>query len=285
MLAIFEGMALIKFDRDSKVLWTYAAGCHHDLSVTPAGQIYVLTSETRDGIIDNGIALLDEKGRELNNLSLLDCLRASPYASLQAWLPKHGDVLHANAVKLLDGRHADKVPAFADGNLLVSILELNTIAVVDPEAKTIPWALTGLTKAQHEPTLLANGNLLVFDNRGGGRLVARVGNQSIHTGDRVAIPADRRPKVLLGMVRLGAAPAEWEYPYHRNRQRARLRDHTGWPRRLGVCQSPPIRRKRRAHGRGALRGGAPGPGLCCLLAWDRGEIDVLAWGRCARLVE
>lgn len=168
VLAIFEGMALIKLDKDSKVLWTYAAGCHHDLSVTPAGQVYVLTSEMRDGMIDNGVALLDQNGRELKRLSLLDCLRASPYASLQAWLPKRGDVLHTNAVKRLDGTHADKVPAFADGNLLVSMLELNTIAVVDPEMKTMPWALTGLTKAQHEPTLLANGNLLVFDNRGAG---------------------------------------------------------------------------------------------------------------------
>jgi hypothetical protein len=168
LLAIFEGMALIKLDRNSNVLWTYAAGCHHDLSVVPKGGIYVLTSEERDGIIDNGIAFLDDDGKELRRISILDCFRQSPYAPLLEWMPKHGDVLHVNAVKLLDGSHAGSNPAFAGGNLLISVLTLNAIAVVDFDNKTVPWALTGLTKAQHEPTLLSNGNLLVFDNRGAG---------------------------------------------------------------------------------------------------------------------
>lgn len=63
LLAIFEGMALIKIDTNSNVIWSYAAGCHHDMQVLPDGTIYVLTSEPRDGNIDNGIALLDANGK------------------------------------------------------------------------------------------------------------------------------------------------------------------------------------------------------------------------------
>ena len=168
LLAIFEGMALIKLDKDSRVLWTYTRGCHHDISVTPDGQIFVLTSEELDGVIDNGIALLDANGKELRHVSLLNALRASPYASLADWLPQRGDVLHVNTVQWLDGAHAAAAPAFAKGNLLISILTLNTIAAVDFEKATVPWAITGLTRAQHDSTLLANGNILVFDNRGAG---------------------------------------------------------------------------------------------------------------------
>lgn len=168
LLAIFEGMALIKIDKDSRVLWSYTAGCHHDMQVLPDGNIYVLTSEPRDGVIDNGLALLDAKGKELRRVSLLDCFRASSYAPLLVGLPAHGDVLHVNTVNLLGGAMAETIPAFTTGNLLISSLTLNTIAVVDFQQATVPWALTGLTIAQHEPNLLASGNILIFDNRGAG---------------------------------------------------------------------------------------------------------------------
>ena len=170
LLAIFEGMALIKIDTNSNVIWSYAAGCHHDMQVLPDGTIYVLTSEPRDGNIDNGIALLDANGKELRRVSLLDCFRASSYSPLLSWLPAQGDVLHINTINLLDGALADTIPAFAPGNLMISSLTLNTIAVVDFRQVTVPWALTGKTIAQHEPTLLANRNILVFDNRGAGEI-------------------------------------------------------------------------------------------------------------------
>jgi len=166
LLAIFEGIAIIKLGRDSEVQWVYARGCHHDVAVKADGEILVLTSDPRDGIIDNGIASLDAQGRETSHVSLLDCFRNSQYATLLDWLPKAGDVLHVNTITLLDGAHAAKHEAFRHGNVLISALTLNTVAVVDVEAKTVPWAITGMWRAQHDPSLLANGNMLVFDNRG-----------------------------------------------------------------------------------------------------------------------
>ena len=44
--------------------------------------------------------------------------------------------------------------------------EIHTVAVIDPELEKVIWALTGMWKYQHEPRLLENGNLLLFDNRG-----------------------------------------------------------------------------------------------------------------------
>ncbi len=40
------------------------------------------------------------------------------------------------------------------------------MAVVNPRDKRVEWALSGLWQAQHEPVLLPNGRLLVFDNLG-----------------------------------------------------------------------------------------------------------------------
>lgn len=174
LLAIFEGIGLIKVDKDSNLVWSYRAGCHHDVFVTPNGDIYVLTSElvqpswlqAEHRYIDNSIAVLDANGQEKKRVSLLDCFRNSAYAPLLARLPREGDLLHTNTLTVLSGAHTNLGPAFAAGNVLVSILGLDAIAVADIERQTVPWAMTGMWHAQHQPEPLDNGNILVFDNRG-----------------------------------------------------------------------------------------------------------------------
>ncbi len=175
LLAIFEGVGLIKVDKDSKLLWSYRGGCHHDVFVTPDGDIYVLTSEPQktswlspsERVIDNGIAVLDAQGHEKHRTSLLECLRHSAYAPLLDHLAKRGDVLHANTISVLDGSQEKLSPAFRKGNVLLSFLGCDTVAVVDMDHEAVVWAITGMWRAQHQPELLDNGNLLVFDNRGG----------------------------------------------------------------------------------------------------------------------
>ena len=80
--------------------------------------------------------------------------------------PAAGDIFHTNSLELLDGRLADRSPAFRAGNILLSVRELDTIAVLDPRSETIVWAARGGWSRQHEPTVLDNGHLLLFDNLG-----------------------------------------------------------------------------------------------------------------------
>jgi hypothetical protein len=44
--------------------------------------------------------------------------------------------------------------------------EMSMIAVLDPDEEHIVWARTGLWRGQHEPQLLDNGRILLFDNKG-----------------------------------------------------------------------------------------------------------------------
>jgi outer membrane protein assembly factor BamB len=69
-------------------------------------------------------------------------------------------------VEVLDGRIAEHVPAFRRGNVLVSLQVPDIVAVVDLEQEEVVWALRGEFKRQHDPRVLANGNLLLFDNLG-----------------------------------------------------------------------------------------------------------------------
>jgi hypothetical protein len=55
---------------------------------------------------------------------------------------------------------------FKPGQLIVSPRRLDCVAVLDPQTEKIVWACQGPWRAQHDPTFLENGHLLLFDNMG-----------------------------------------------------------------------------------------------------------------------
>ena len=75
-----------------------------------------------------------------------------------------GDILHTNTLTLLNAA-ADPGSVFGGGNVLTSFRRRDAIAVVDLEVERVVWVLDGRTQGQHDPTLLANGHLLIFDNQ------------------------------------------------------------------------------------------------------------------------
>jgi hypothetical protein len=179
LLAIYEGLGLVKLDRHSRLLWKRAGTHHHDLDVADDGRIHVLTfrrmrhprfpfPEAPDGRIDvDFVSVLDAGGRVLREVSILDAFLDSDYAGLLEAAPRVRDVFHTNGLEVLDGRLAEKLPAFRAGNVLISVRSLDALAVLDLERERVVWALTGSWRQQHDPTLLDDGHLLLFDNLGG----------------------------------------------------------------------------------------------------------------------
>ena len=100
--------------------------------------------------------------------SLLEALENSNYSPLLRRMRKAGDLFHTNALNILDGRHVENFPVFKKGNVLVSIHSLDVIGIVDLDLGQFVWAMTGMWSWQHEPVLLPNGNMLLFDNQGAG---------------------------------------------------------------------------------------------------------------------
>ena len=86
------------------------------------------------------------------------------------------DVFHVNTLEFIETEQefagGVRIPA---GALLISIRELDTIAIIDLEQEQILWTWgIGELEEQHHPSMLANGNILIFDNgvrRGFSRLV------------------------------------------------------------------------------------------------------------------
>ena len=197
-----ESYGLVKLDKDSRVLWKYPAGCHHAFDVAEDGTIYALSydfvKELPRGLehiptpcIVDCVDVISTDGKLVKRIRLVDAFQNSPYASLLSTLEKpwlfrdltapdspmpaaqdemrRRDVLHTNAVKVLSRTLAPKFPLFKAGQLLISPRHLDVIAVLDPDSGKIVWAVHGPWHAQHDPSFLDNGHILLFDNLGSPR--------------------------------------------------------------------------------------------------------------------
>lgn len=173
VLGIYEGFGLVKIDANSNVLWRRVNNAHHALQVTDDGHIWILsrTAHVVDAvssqpILEDFLLELDAQGNELRRLSVLDAVLDSDFSTMVSHGPTSGDIFHTNALQILDGTGSERAPFLAKGNILLSIPKLDSVVVVDGLKETTIWAMTGLWKFQHEPTILENGNMLVFDNNG-----------------------------------------------------------------------------------------------------------------------
>lgn len=177
-----QGLALIRIDRDSRLIWAYREAVHHDFDIDDAGNIYVLDQRIRDErpgqlasldepLLDEHVVVLSPEGEELRRVSILDAFARSAYAGIVERLGpdnvgEWGDYLHNNNLELVTAALAPAFSFLEAGQVILSMRQLDTIAALDLESEEIVWAIRGSWHRQHDPDLLANGNILLFDNQG-----------------------------------------------------------------------------------------------------------------------
>jgi hypothetical protein len=193
------GYGLVKLNKDSNVIWTYPASIHHSVDVAPDGTIYTLQHQTVNSmpiglqyiptpcVVDSLIALNPDGTLKGQPLSVLEAFRNSRYATLlQSLEPyknkdsgpapmtihrfdeemRNQDAVHTNTIQVLTPATAAKFPQWKPGQLLITMRNLDAIAVVDPEERKVVWAARGPWVALHDAQFLDNGNLLLLDNLG-----------------------------------------------------------------------------------------------------------------------
>ncbi len=168
---------LVRFDRTGRLMWRRRDYSHHEAYVTPGDTIWVPSLElSRDapavfGACEQGSAIfdavniLDGDGALVDQVSVMDALLDSPWTSLLAWA-NPCDPLHMNAVSSVgDVSGLDGVKA---GDMLLSLRELNAVAILDREAREVKRMILGTFSAQHSVKHLGGSRFIMFDNQGGG---------------------------------------------------------------------------------------------------------------------
>lgn len=158
-----------------------ALNAHHDLHVTRDGKLLVLGEAPRQVtfrgkprmVLDDRVVVIGPKGETLAEMSLVDALANA--TAFDAREPEFTykingvdtlDLLHTNSVQQFDDKRlaAKNRRLYAIGNLLVSMRQQDAIAIVDRGGKLVwSWG-RGELSGPHHATLLANGNILLFDN-------------------------------------------------------------------------------------------------------------------------
>lgn len=178
------GSGLVKLDKDSNVVWKVDRNTHHDVSVDDEGNLWVPAQHYRpEGIpglgnlkpwyYEDTILKVSPDGKVLDEISVLEALRDWPglisvtYEEDPTLQIRSNDLTHLNNVEPLPRALAAAFPQFAPGDLLLSLRNMNTVAVLDPRTRKIKWVMHGQFAQQHDPDFLPNGNIMLFDNLGG----------------------------------------------------------------------------------------------------------------------
>jgi hypothetical protein len=176
------GYGIAKIDKDSNLIWSYLASAHHDFDFASDNQIYVLTHafnfekpvqapQLSIPYLEDFLVVLTPDGKEVKKISLTDAVLKSPYRPLFHILPffSLSDPLHTNTVEYIDADKARNFPFGEEGDALVSFRNIALVAVVSVRTGEIRWATRGRWVGQHDPSILPNGDILLFDNLGGFR--------------------------------------------------------------------------------------------------------------------
>ena len=185
LLVIVRDKSLLRLDKNSKIVWEYPSRAHHGLWLDDeSGEIWLLTREARAAptihpeypVLADTITVLSSEGELIRTIDLLEPLQNSPWSGLLqsvAHRTEFGqtddspelDIMHTNHVEVIQNQVSGLPSEFRPGNLLVSIRNINSIAVVDLEKSQVVW-LWGPNNVtmQHHSVLLDTGRIMLFDN-------------------------------------------------------------------------------------------------------------------------
>jgi hypothetical protein len=190
LLVIFEnngafpyGGAVARFDWEGRLLGVTHNGAHHWMTVDDDGKMYMPINRaveatlsldgrflnltcTSGGIELDYVQIVDRAGQPLETINLLERLIESGFTGLIYATFDPCDPLHLNFVQ-----HVDRTLASSSGlevgDLIVSMRNINAVAILAADDRRVKWLLAGRTTRQHSPRIATDGSLLIFDNFGG----------------------------------------------------------------------------------------------------------------------
>ena len=207
---------IVQRDWDGNILWRYSppagVSIHHDVERLESGNTVILGWELREDenvsdcpFQDSYFKEIDIDGNVVWSWYTSEHIDDFDYPSgtRDCMRSLRGDIFHDNTVTVLPGNDLGTVdPRFRKGNILGSQRHLGLIYIVDRASGKVVWQWgtgSGQLVGQHHPTMLANGNILVYDN-----------------GGQCGYPPRHRPKTRLVEINPSTNSIVWEYGYEYN---------------------------------------------------------------------
>lgn len=168
---LFKGGAVLEADWEGRVLWKVEhPDHHHDARLTAAGNVLLLTMERLPpelaARVQGGIP-----GSEASSGMWADRILEVTKDGDPIWEWRAHEHLDPETDRMTvndwreEWTHANTVLETPEGNVLVSFRNISTVAIIDKESGAFLWKMGPPELAQqHDPHLLPNGNILVFDN-------------------------------------------------------------------------------------------------------------------------
>lgn len=176
----YESLGLVRLDRDGNVVWRLPYQTHHSVEVDENGNLWVSGKKyhtERDDRFPNRIPPFYEQtilevtpeGQIIGEWSADELLSENGQEGLlhlgslgNISTQVSGDTLHLNDVEPFPATMAPDF--FAQGDVLVSLRNINTVFVFNRHTRKIKFICTGWFVRQHDTDFIDGNSFSVFDN-------------------------------------------------------------------------------------------------------------------------
>lgn len=178
----FEWLSTVRLNPCGAVVWKRDNWGHHSVDVDDQGFIWVgglkaLEPDDRKFMLNVGLGTpipsvqkLDSNGQVIREINVFEVLNANGLEGLaymssiennstRVW----GDTLHLNDVEIFPSDRKSAV--FSTGDIMISLRNIQTILVFDPDTLKVKFLSIGKLLRQHDPDFVGDDRISVFDNR------------------------------------------------------------------------------------------------------------------------
>lgn len=177
MVNFDDGRAIARLDSCGGTIWVRSDQTYHHVIEPDVEGFWTWRAFADTRGHDQKLFRFDvETGEELETIDLLDIIQSAPENALVTSIPKGyefvreywnwgmEDIFHPNDIEPLPAELADAFPQFSAGDLLISLRNIDLVAVLDRETHEILWSMRGPWRQQHDPDWQADGTITVFNN-------------------------------------------------------------------------------------------------------------------------
>ena len=177
----FENLGLIRLNRDSEVVWRLPYMTHHSIHRHDDGNLWVSGRKNhnkqlarlphlRPPFYEDTILVVSPEGEVLKEWYIADILQENGYEGViylgtlnhDSVINGLTDLFHLNDVEPFSNRFEEGF--FTQGDVLVSLRNINTVFVFNSETNKIKYISIGQFVRQHDPDFIDGNTFSVFNN-------------------------------------------------------------------------------------------------------------------------